>query len=209
MTMDTWLLYVGLVLVFMCTPGPSHLLMVSVSMSFGFRRSVATAAGDLSANAIQMLLAGFGLAAVIKSSSYGFTLVKWAGVVYLIFLGVRQIIGTLGGHGSSSESRSTPISHLWLRGFITSASNPKAIVFFAALFPQFLESGSPLYIQLVLLGGTYIVIDACFLAAYGLGAGWVGKRTQVRQKVWLERAAGSSLIAAAVLLGTRAVVEES
>lgn len=207
MTMDAWLLYVGVVFVFMCTPGPSHLLMVSVSMSVGFRRSVATAAGDLSANAIQMLLAGFGLAAVITSSSYGFTLVKWGGVVYLLFLGVRQIMGSFGRHRSSSESQSVPITHLWLRGFVTSAANPKAVVFFAALFPQFLDSGSPLSTQLAILGGTYIVIDACFLAAYGLSAGWVGKRIQARRKAWVERAAGSSLIAAAVLLGIRAEAE--
>ncbi len=58
MTTDTWLLYVGTVLIFMSTPGPSHLLMLSVSMSNGFHRSLATAAGDLSANAIQILLAG-------------------------------------------------------------------------------------------------------------------------------------------------------
>jgi len=68
MTTDTWLLYIGTVLIFMSTPGPSHLLMLSVSMSNGFQRSLATAAGDLSANAIQILLAGLGLAAIVAGS---------------------------------------------------------------------------------------------------------------------------------------------
>jgi len=76
MTIDTWLLYVGTVLIFMSTPGPSHLLMLSVSMSNGFRRSLATATGDLSANAIQILLAGMGLAVVITGSQFGFTIIK-------------------------------------------------------------------------------------------------------------------------------------
>ncbi|MFT6270420.1 MAG: threonine/homoserine/homoserine lactone efflux protein [Alphaproteobacteria bacterium] len=58
MSFDTWLLYLGTILLFMSTPGPSHLLMISVSMSNGFSRSLATAAGDLSANAIQIVLAG-------------------------------------------------------------------------------------------------------------------------------------------------------
>ncbi len=71
MTTDTWLLYVGTVLIFMSTPGPSHLLMLSVSMSNGFHRSLATAAGDLSANTIQILLAGLGLTAVITGSRCG------------------------------------------------------------------------------------------------------------------------------------------
>ncbi len=83
MTAETWLLYVGTVLLFMSTPGPSHLLMLSTSLSNGFRRSLATAAGDLSANAVQIILAGMGLAAVVSASRYGFTVIKWAGVSYL------------------------------------------------------------------------------------------------------------------------------
>ena len=76
MTLTTWTLFVGTVLLMMSTPGPSHLLMLSTSATNGFRRALATAAGDLSANAIQMLLAGFGLAAILATSRYGFTLKK-------------------------------------------------------------------------------------------------------------------------------------
>ena len=69
MTTETWLLYVTTTLVFMSTPGPSHLLMLSTSMANGFRRSLATAAGDLTANALQMLAAGLGLAALMELAS--------------------------------------------------------------------------------------------------------------------------------------------
>ncbi|MEP5090872.1 MAG: LysE family transporter, partial [Paracoccaceae bacterium] len=82
MTIETWALYVGTVLLFMCTPGPSHLLMLSVSASNGFQRSLVTAAGDLTANAIQIVLAGLGLAAALGASEYGFAVVKWLGVGY-------------------------------------------------------------------------------------------------------------------------------
>lgn len=204
MTSDTWLLYVGTVLLFMITPGPSHVLMLSVSMSNGFRRSLATAAGDLTANAIQIVLAGFGLAAVITSSQYGLTAVKWAGVSYLVWVGWRQILASYrNGDGSQAVPAASPRT-LWFRGFITSASNPKAVVFFAALFPQFLTSGQALAPQIAILGATYIVIDGCFLASYGKGASWLAQRIRGRHKVWVERAAGSSLIIAAILLGLRA-----
>jgi homoserine/homoserine lactone efflux protein len=203
MTIDTWLLYVGTVLLFMSTPGPSHLLMLSVSMSNGFQRSLATAAGDLSANAIQIVLAGLGLAAVVTASRYGFSIIKWAGVSYLIWVGVRQIVASFRGKRSSPDVPVITLRQLWLRGFVTSAANPKAVVFFAALFPQFLNPQLSLIPQIAILGTTYIVIDGCFLAAYGKGASWMAQKLRSHHKVWVDRAAGASLIAAAVLLGLR------
>jgi len=205
MSIDVWLLYVGTVLIFMSTPGPSHLLMLSVSMSNGFGRSLATAAGDLSANALQMMLAGFGLAAAVAASRHGFAVIKWAGVVYLVWIGVRQIVASFRAKADTGRARRASIRSLWLRGFVTSAANPKAVVFFAALFPQFLSPTEPLAVQLAVLGGTYLVIDGCFLALYGKGASWIAARIRQRYRAWIERAAGTSLIAAAVLLGTKAV----
>lgn len=203
MTIDAWLLYVGTVLVFMSTPGPSHLLMLSVSMSNGFRRSLATAAGDLTANVIQILLAGLGLAAVVIASRHGFTVIKWAGVVYLIWIGLRQILASFSRDGDAPAAASVSLQQLWLRGFVTSAANPKAVVFFAALFPQFLEPQHSLAPQIAILGLTYIVIDGCFLAVYGKGASWIAARLRRRNKAWIERASGAGMILAAVLLGLR------
>ncbi|MEM1174727.1 MAG: LysE family translocator [Pseudomonadota bacterium] len=203
MTTETWLLYVGTVLVLMSTPGPSHLLMLSTSMSSGFHRSLATAAGDLTANAIQILLAGFGLAAVITSSQYGLAVVKWAGVAYLVWLGGRQILDSFRGNSSIEKRSPVSIRRLWLRGFITSAANPKAVVFFAALFPQFLNADEPLAPQIAILGASYLFIDGCFLSVYGKGAGWLARKVEGHRRVWLDRIAGTSIIGAAVLLGLR------
>lgn len=86
---------------------------------------------------------------------------------------------------------------------MTSAANPKAVVFFAALFPQFLDPQSSLAPQIAILGVTYIVIDGCFLASYGKGASWIAQKLRNQHKVWVDRAAGASLITAAVLLGLR------
>ena len=188
----------------MGTPGPSHLLILSVSMSNGFHRSLATAAGDLSANAIQILLAGLGLAAIITASRYGFTIIKWAGVSYLVCVGIRQIVASYRGKSGSSDVPIITLQQLWFRGFVTSAANPKAVVFFAALFPQFLDPQHSLGPQIAVLGATYIVIDGCFLASYGKAASWIAQKLRGQYKVWIDRAAGASLITAAVLLGLRA-----
>ena len=203
MNLDTWMLYIVTVLVLMSTPGPSQLLMLSVSMSNGFPRSLATAAGDLTANTLQILLAGLGLAAVISSSQVAFAVIKWAGVAYLVWLGLRQIIASFRGDAGSPDARLISLRQLWLRGFVTSAANPKAVVFFAALFPQFLDTGQSLAPQIAVLGLTYIFIDGCFLSMSGKGASWIATKLQSQHKVWVERAGGVSLIAAAILLGLR------
>ena len=203
MTIATWTLFVGTVLLMMSTPGPSHLLMLSTSASNGFRRSFATAAGDLSANAIQMLLAGFGLAAILASSRYGFAVIKWGGVAYLVWIGMRMIIASYTRKGQTPETRKTSLKRLWLRGFITSAANPKAVVFFAALFPQFINPDLALTPQILILGATYIAIDGAFLCVYGSGASWLASRLQSHSRKWVDRIAGISLISAAVLLGLK------
>jgi len=204
MDLQTWLAYVATVLVLMSTPGPSHLLMLSNSLSSGFRRSLATAAGDLTANAIQMVLAGLGLAAVLAATRMGFTVVKWAGVSYLVWLGIRQIARSFRDL-ETTEAPPATLGRLWVQGFVTSAANPKAVVFFAALFPQFLDRAVPLGSQMLALGATYILIDGTFLCLYGAGAGWLGRKLHGPGRAWLDRAAGGFLIVAALLLGLKAV----
>jgi homoserine/homoserine lactone efflux protein len=201
MTIETWALYVGTVLLFMCTPGPSHLLMLSVSTSNGFQRSLATAAGDLTANVIQIVLAGLGLAAALNASKYGFSVVKWLGVSYLVWLGTRQIFKSFTTRGAAAPVFKASLKSLWARGFITSAANPKAVVFFAALFPQFLSSTHSLFPQVLVLGFSYIVIDGIFLSAYGKCGNWIATKLSNRKQVWVERFSGAGLIGTALLLG--------
>ena len=203
MTIQNWWLYVATVLVFMSTPGPSHLLMISVGMTNGFRRSLATGAGDLSANLIQMTLAGFGLATVLLASEYGFTILKWCGVTYLAWMGIRQIVASFKHKGVVSEAPLVPLHTLWAKGFITSAANPKAVIFFAALFPQFIDHDVPIFNQTLILGETYIIIDGIFLACYGRSAHWLAQRLSQSRQAFIDRIAGAGLLGTAILLGLK------
>lgn len=208
MTLETWLVYVLTVLALMSTPGPSQLLMLSNSGTHGFRRATATAAGDLSANALQMLAAGFGLAAVIAASATALMVIKWAGVFYLIWLGLRMIRKAKPDdpvHGQAQGQAS--LGNLWMQGFITSAANPKAVVFFAALFPQFLTADAAFWPQFLILSLTYIVMDGTFLSAYGISASWIAKRFRGAARVWIERIGGGFMIGAAVLLGLKSITQ--
>lgn len=206
MPIETWTLCVVTVLALMSTPGPSQLLMLTNSGIHGFRRSLATAAGDLSANALQMLAAGLGLAAIIAASAMALTVIKWAGVAYLIWLGVRMIRRARPDDPDElTQRKQSPLGTLWLQGFLTSAANPKAVVFFAALFPQFISPDAEFWPQFLILSATYIVMDGFFLTAYGLGSSWVVARFKGRARIWIERAGGGFMIAAAVLLGLESI----
>lgn len=206
MTFEIWTIYVATVLALMSTPGPSQLLMLSNSGAHGFQRAIFTAGGDLTANALQMLAAGLGLAALIAASATALTVIKWAGVVYLIWLGLRMILKAKGDDPElSAEKTSVSRRSLWLQGFITSAANPKAVVFFAALFPQFLSAEAAFWPQFLILSATYIVIDGMFLSAYGLSASWIAKRFKGSARVWIERLGGSFMIGAALLLGLKSI----
>ncbi len=204
MSTEIYLGYFVTVLLLMSTPGPSHLLMLSNSMSHGFNRSWATAFGDLTANLLQMLAAGIGLAAVLVSSAQLFNLVKWFGVAYLVWLGVKLIRSkAIAGSQSSAPLRSK--KQLWWQGFVTSAANPKAVVFFAALFPQFIDQSQAFWPQFSILAATYLLIDGVFLTGYGVAASWLGQRLEGAGRVWLDRLGGGFLIGAAILLGLRSI----
>jgi len=208
MDLEVWAVFVVTVFTFMITPGPSHLLMLSNSMSHGFRPSLATAAGDLTANALQMLAAGLGLAAILVASQGAMTVVKWLGVAYLLWMGVRMWRKSGAIDLGASSKAPASLRDLWAQGFITSAANPKAVVFFAALFPQFIDPNRPFLVQFASLSVTYIVIDGLFLSGYGASAGWLAAKLKARASLFIQRAGWAFLIAAAVLLGGKTLAEE-
>ena len=202
MNPETWLVYATTVLILMSTPGPSHLLMLSNSISCGFRRSVFTAAGDLTANFLQMIVAALGLVSIITTSREFFLWIKWAGVLYLVWLGLKLLLKRPATSVGASEQNRSRRSLYW-QGFVTSAANPKAVVFFAALFPQFIDPGRDLPIQFAALSATYLLIDGAFLCFYGQFADWLSRRLVPSARHNLDRLSGSLLIGAAVLLGSR------
>lgn len=209
MSLEIWLTYLATVLAFMITPGPSHLLMLSNSMTHGFRPSLATAAGDLTANAFQMIAAGLGLAAILVASQNALTVVKWAGVAYLIWMGIRMWRHASDARTVAGAARSASLKTLWGQGFLTSAANPKAVVFFAALFPQFIDPSLPFVPQFLALSVTYLVMDGTFLAGYGVSASWLASKLKTNTTALVHRIGSIFLIGAAVTLGLKTLRDTS
>jgi len=201
--METYLIYLVAVAVFFATPpDTSQLLTISNSIRHGLRRSIYTIAGDLTANCLQMTAAAFGLAAIIATSANAFIWIKWLGVAYLAWIGLQLMFSKDQGSEVSANISSTSF-RLFRQGFITSMANPFAVVFFGALFPQFIDPALPVLPQLFILGFTYILVDGAILLLWG----WLGIRAAASLKNYsygmINKVCGGLMIAAAGLLASK------
>ena len=149
-----------------------------------------------------MSAAAFGIAAVIAASAEAFQVVKWLGVAYLAWIGLRLIFSTSRDAHAATASVGSAFK-LFRQGFITSSANPFAVMFFAALFPQFIDPGASTLVQLAILGGTYLLVDGVLLLAWG----WLGARAAVRLRAHafglVNRLCGALMLGAAVLLAVK------
>lgn len=198
---ETYLAYLVVLAIFFATPpGSSQILIITNSLRFGLRRSLSTAAGDLTANTLQILAAGFGLVAIIAASANILVVIKWLGVAYLVWYGIRIFMAE--PVPLDRETGAASPRKLFTQGFVTSAANPEAVFFFAALFPQFIDPALPLLPQIAILGVTYLIVDGLVLIAMGASAERLLGGLRHRGRL-LNRLAGSAMIAAAVLLGLK------
>lgn len=206
MTLETWLLYFLAVLVLTASPGPSVLLCMTKSVTQGFAASVYTALGSLLAILAIMTLSFTGLGVLIASSELAFNLVKWLGSGYLIYLGYQALSSKQEDYQLADGAQSVPLQSQWslfCSGFIVGASNPKAIIFFTALFPQFINAQESLLLQYFVFSLTFAVLELGWLMAYGyLGAKSSGWLMQKGRAKLFNRLTGGVFVGAGVLLST-------
>jgi threonine/homoserine/homoserine lactone efflux protein len=202
MPLSTWGLFVLTEIALSLTPGPAVLFVVSQGLRYGGRRSLWANLGILSGNAAYFLLSAFGLGLVLLASRRLFQVVKWCGALYLIYLGGRLIL--LPGDIATAEETSSASSGwmaLW-QGFVLQVANPKALVFFVALLPQFIDPAGDIALQVGILAVSSAVAEFLVLAAYGWAAGRLNAWTKTP---WvaraLDRVAGSMLVGAGISLG--------
>jgi homoserine/homoserine lactone efflux protein len=203
-TLETWLLFCATEAVLCCTPGPAVLLVVSVSLTHGGAAGLRASFGILAANAAYFLLSATSLGAVLLASWELFSLIRWVGAAYLIWLGM----GMIAAWWRTLPEPATPVSRAaavppraqpFAQGFVTQASNPKLLLFFTAILPQFIDPHGAVAGQIGILGLSSIFIELGVLALYvGVchrARGW----TRRPRFAGLLQAAGGSLLVAAGL----------
>ncbi|MDV5168652.1 LysE family translocator [Photobacterium rosenbergii] len=205
MALEVWIYYVLAVLVLTASPGPSSLLCMTKGVSAGWKVGAYTALGSLTAITSILTLSFTGLGVIIASSELFFNLVKWVGAGYLIYLGVKSFTSNNTQFDKPSPIIAEPsyfASH-FISGFIVGASNPKAILFFTALFPQFINPSNGLFFQYVVFAVTFVVLELSWLLFYAyLGSkssNWVFASGRAKM---FNRLTGGVFIGAGALLST-------
>ncbi|PLX78200.1 MAG: lysine transporter LysE [Desulfuromonas sp.] len=182
MDLDSWLLFASIAFVATITPGPAILLVTTHSVAFGTGRSVATMLGNISGLFVMSLLSVMGLSAIILHSAPIFFAVKMAGAAYLVYLGVKLWRNGFGFHQAApiaefTDSRpKSPLAKLYLNGLFVALSNPKAIAFTTALFPQFIDPSQPIARQFAILIVTFMFLSFTCLWAYAAMAATASRR---------------------------------
>ena len=198
LTLNTWIFFAATEGLLCLTPGPAVLFVISHGLTRGGRASLSANAGILSGNSLYFVLSALGLGAVLLASHAFFTVVKYAGAGYLIYLGIQTIRGA--GLAMQASGRAPSDGGGWrtlARGFALQAANPKALIFFVALLPQFLDARRPIAPQVAILGVTSVVIEFVVLAGYGyLAARAMRLARQPRFVAVTNRVSGGMLVLA-------------
>ena len=176
MTFKTWLLFLVMETALSLSPGPAVFYVVSQGVRGALRRTLPAAAGILTANGIYFALSATSLGAIIAASARFFTIAKWVGAAYLIYLGVKALRSATSMHsvalGGEGASREGDLHGVYLGALTLQLANPKALLFFLALLPQFIDPIRPVMPQMLILAATSMLPEFCIL----LGYGWLAHR---------------------------------
>ena len=185
-------------------PGPSVLYIVTRSVDQGRRAGLVSMLGVEAGALVHVTAAAIGVSAILASSAVAFSIVKYAGAAYLIFLGIQR----LRSRGVALPvAPAVPLRRIFRDGVIVNVLNPKTAIFFLAVLPQFVDPArGAAAVQVAVLGTLFVVLAVLSDGLYALAAGWVGARLRASARLWrrLDQAGGGTLVglgAAAALAG--------
>ena len=201
LTLDAWLAYCAASLALALVPGPTVTVIIANSLRHGARAGLMNVAGTQAGVIIWLAIAALGLGAAVEVMGVWFDLLRYAGAAYLVWMAVQLFRAK--GDLAIAADRARPRGSFFLQGFIVIMSNPKMLVLFGAMIPPFLTPGGDGLREILLLGGTFMVIAAIGDTLYALGAGKAGaflSRSRIRA---LEIASGCFLLGGGVWMALR------
>lgn len=199
MTVQLWLAFVAASAVLLVIPGPTILTVISYSVAHGRKANVPLVAAVALGDSTALVLSLLGLGGLLAASAFWFTVVKWAGGSYLLYLGFKLLRAGVADARSSSIVVPTSAARLFLNTYVVTALNPKGIVFFIAFLPQFLAPGAPVVPQLWLLAITFVVLATLNATLYAVFAGAARRMLESRRAQRRLNLVGGSLLGGAGL----------
>ncbi|MGV8919376.1 MAG: LysE family transporter [Pseudomonas sp.] len=204
MLVETWLAFFAACWVISLSPGAGAIASMSCGLQYGFWRGYWNALGLQMALVLQIAIVAAGLGAVLATSAMAFNAIKWFGVLYLVYLAVKQWRALPSDMTADSDVR--PIGRpltLVMRGFLVNISNPKALVFMLAILPQFVDPHQPLLAQYLIICATMVAVDLTVMAGYtGLASRVLRLLRTPKQQRRMNRTFAGLFVGAAAFLAT-------
>lgn len=203
MPLDLWLAFVAATIALLLIPGPTVMIILSYALSKGRSVAVATAAGVAFGDFVAMTASLLGLGALVLASATAFTLLKWIGAAYLIYMGLKLIRSAPSSGLKVPQADNITPARVFRHTAAVTALNPKSIAFFIAFVPQFIQPSAPLLPQFTILITTFVTLAGANAFAYALAADRL-RRVIARPNIitWITRAGGAALITMGVLTAT-------
>ncbi|BCH66119.1 lysine transporter LysE [Agrobacterium vitis] len=203
MTFQIWLAFVATASVVLAIPGPTIVLVISYALGHGRSVAKATVAGVALGDFTAMTASMLGLGALLATSAMVFTLLKYIGAAYLIYLGIKlwraPVMTRQEAEDGSQLSAEKPL-RIFLHTYAVTALNPKSILFFVAFLPQFLNTAEPLALQMVIFEATFLVLATLNAATYAIMASMARKSIRKPNvQRWVNRTGGSLMIGAGLV----------
>ena len=203
MDLATWITYLVATLILSVSPGPGVFSSISSGLHHGFRLGLWNGVGMQAANLLHVGLVSVGLGALLLASETLFTLVKWLGVAYLVYLGIATWRGPPRTFDEDRDDDADTAASVFRRGFFVNLTNPKGIIFFAAILPQFIDVARPQATQYAILAATTFVVDLGVMFGYTAMAAKVMRTMRDPAKLrWVNRSLGGAFVAAGVALAS-------
>ena len=171
---ENYFIYVQLLLFLFITPGPPRVVIVSNTINYGLKKSVWTAFGDISANAVQATLVTFVIGTLLIEKPEIYVFLKWAGILYILYLAYETVTLKIKDLGSEKKELKSSLA-MYRDGFLVAGLSPKALVFFSTVFIQFINFDNNVISQFLILTITWLVLDFLSLMIYGLAAGRISE----------------------------------
>lgn len=201
MDLNLWLMFVAASLVMAIIPGPGVASIVGFAFSSGRRTALASVAGMAVGNALAITLSLAGAGAVLATSAIAFTILKWAGALYLITIGLMAIIRSTDRSGDGAPAKAISARAAFLTNVAVGTLHPKTILFFMAFASQFIRADAPYLLQAAVLVATFTLVAAATDTLYALTASRASgliRRPAVRK--WSQRAGGGAVMSAGIAM---------
>jgi threonine/homoserine/homoserine lactone efflux protein len=192
MSIEIYLAFLLTTIVIIIVPGPTVTLVIGNSLTHGARAGLLNVAGNQAGKTVLVAVVIVGLASLIETMGWWFEWVRLAGAAYLIWIGIKLLRSA--GRLGDPQSAPAPRGGFFLQGLLVGVSNPKTLAFFGALFPQFIDPSRDYLTQVLIMGGTALVVAAISDSIYAVLVGSAGRRLSRKGMKWLSRISGGCVI---------------